>query len=95
MGEYNELKQLQNMELYTPEFIKCFCYLKGITIKDFYKSFGFNFGYPYFTKVLNYKKPMNDKFKIEVALCFNELYKISTDEIIKVAKLRELLSKNF
>ena len=93
MGEYKELKQLQNMELYTPEFIKCFCFLKGITVKGFYESFGFNFCYPYFTKVLNYKKPMNEKFKIEVALCFNELYKISTEDIIKVAKLREMMFK--
>ena len=91
MRKYEGLKQLENMELYTPEFIKCFCFFKGITLKDFYIAFEFNFGYAYFTKVLNYKKPINEKFKIDVALCFNKAYKISDSELIKVLKIQDCL----
>lgn len=80
-----------NLDLYTPKFIRCFCFINGITLKEFYNSYNFSFGYIFFIKVLNGTKLINYNFKREIALCFNEVYKPSTREIIDVLKVVEII----
>lgn len=80
-----------NLDLYTPKFIKCFCFINNITLKEFYNSYNFSFGYVFFIKVLNGTKLINYNFKREIALCFNEVYKPSTRDIIDVLKVVEII----
>lgn len=80
-----------NLDLYTPQFIKCFCFINNITLKEFYNSYNFSFGYVFFIKVLNGTKLINYNFKKEIALCFNEVYKPSTRDIIDVLKVVEII----
>lgn len=84
-------KNINNLDLYTPQFIKCFCFINNITLKEFYNSYNFSFGYVFFIKVLNGTKLINYNFKREIALCFNEVYKPSTRDIIDVLKVVEII----
>lgn len=80
-----------NLYLYTPKFIRCFCFINGITLKEFYNSYNFSFGYIFFIKVLNGTKLINYNFKREIALCFKEVYNPSTKDIIDVLKVAEII----